>query len=103
MRRSSDGWRTGWDRRPGTAPMDIGEVHDSQSALQSQPDWRQWQVDEWDINAIGNCCCTSGAVDHFAKDCPKGKGKGKTARASTRVKARASTRDPTKAPWTEQG
>ena len=29
------------------APMDIGEVDDSQSALQSHRDWPgQWQVDE---------------------------------------------------------
>ena len=61
----------------GTAPMDIGEVHDSRSALQSHLDWpRQWQADEWDINAIGNYCYTCEAVGHFAKDCPKGKGKG---------------------------
>ena len=46
----------------GRAPMDMGEVDDSQSALQNHLDWPgQWQVDE---------CYTCGAVGHF-----KGKGK----------------------------
>ena len=41
----------------GTAPMDIGEVHDSQSALQTHLDWPgQRQADEWDINAIEIWC-----------------------------------------------
>ena len=66
------------EKSSGRAPMDTGEVDDSQSALQSHLDWPgQWQVDEWDINAVGNYCYTFGAVGHFAKDCPKGKGKGK--------------------------
>ena len=66
------------EKSSGWAPMDIGEVDDSQCALQSHLDWPgQWQVDEWDINAVGNCCYTCGAVGHFAKDCTKGKGKAK--------------------------
>ena len=78
------------EKPSGRAPMDIGEVDDSQSALQSRLDWPgQWQVDEWDINAVGNYCYTCGAVGHFAKDCSKGKGKGKYGTVSTRVKARA--------------
>ena len=69
--------------------MEIGEVHDSQSALQSQPDWSgQWQVDEWDINAIGNYCYTCGAVGHLAKDCPKGKGKGKNGKGLDKGKGK---------------
>ena len=48
------------EKSSGRAPMDIGEVDDSQSALQSHLDWPgQWQVDEWDINAVGNYCYTS--------------------------------------------
>ena len=66
------------EKSSGRAPMDIGEVDGSQSALQSHLDWAgQWQEDEWDINAVGNYCHTCGAVGHFAKDCSKGKGKGK--------------------------
>ena len=53
-------------------------MDDSQSALQSHLDWPgQWQVDEWGIIAIGNYRHTCGTVGHFAKDCTKGKGKGK--------------------------
>ena len=38
------------EKSSGRAPMDIGEVDDSQSALQSHLDWPgQWQVDEWDM------------------------------------------------------
>ena len=86
------------EKSSGRAPMDIGEVDHSQSAMQSHLDWPgQWQVDEWDINAVGNYCYTCGAVGQIAKDCAKGKGRASTAKASTRVKVRVSTRAPTKA------
>ena len=66
------------EKSSGRAPMDVGEVDDSQSALQSHLDWPgPWQLDEWDINAVGKHCYICGALGHFAKDCLKGKGKGK--------------------------
>ena len=57
VRRSLDGLRVRRSRRcrRGRAPMDIGEVDESQSALQSHIDWPgQWQVDEWHVNAVRN-------------------------------------------------
>ena len=73
--------------------MDIGEVDDSQSALQSHLDWPgQWQVGEWDFNAVGNYCYTCGAAGHSAKDCPNGKGKGKHGKGLDRGKGKGSGR-----------
>ena len=59
------------------APMDIGWVDDSQSALQSHLDWPgQWQVDEWDINAVGKLLLHWWSSGPRREGLPQGKGKG---------------------------
>ena len=78
------------EKSSGTAPMDTGQVDESQSALQSKLDWPgQWQVGEWDINAVGNYCYTCGAVATSRRIAPYERARTRTARVSTRVKTRA--------------